>query len=250
MAKNYSCVVIGGGVAGLMTAARLGAAGWRVALVERDLLGAGATTNNHGVIHSGALYARWHPEIVAACQQAQLVYRSSSQECLVATESCWYAARTETMHTYQQLWRDHDIAHSAVDMRDFRELIRPADEVRACSIAETVIDTHALLIDLAARCAALGVEVMVGTGVQQIVIENGTVRGVQTARELIHTPNAVLCTGIGTKDLLDRSGSTIGAELSSRLEMMMAYPGHMPRPIIGLEFGWPAIAPTGICQVK
>lgn len=151
MSIDVDCVIVGGGVTGLMTAARLAESGRRVRLIERDLLGAGATTSNHGLIHSGALYARWHPEIVAACRQAQLTYRSSFPDCLVAAEPCWYFATSKTLHTYQTLWRSHDIVHHRVDPRDLGQIFRTEGrDIAACAIDEVVIDTRALLTVLAA----------------------------------------------------------------------------------------------------
>ncbi|WP_433491651.1 NAD(P)/FAD-dependent oxidoreductase [Nocardia grenadensis] len=181
MTTEVDCVIVGGGVTGLMTAARLAESGRRVRLIERDLLGSGATISNHGLIHSGALYARWHPEIVAACRQAQVAYRASFPDCLVAAESCWYFATVNTLHNYQNLWCRHDIVHHTVDPRDLGTVFRTeARDIAACAIDEVVLDTRALLTALAARCMDLGVEVSVGLTTDQILIDNGRVRGVFT----------------------------------------------------------------------
>ncbi|WP_328439691.1 NAD(P)/FAD-dependent oxidoreductase [Nocardia puris] len=245
MKSEIDCVVIGGGIAGLMSAARLASAGMRVRLIERDLLGAGATTSNHGLIHSGALYARWHPEIVTACAQAQIAYRTAFPGCVVTTQPCWYYGTPETMHIYRQLWRRHDIVHQRVDSREISEVLRvDGRDVSACAISELVIDTHALLNQLAAQCIRLGVEISVGVKAARIVTEDRRVRGVAAAHALVPAPRVVVCAGIGTRALLDDAGSIIGAALSSRLEMLTAYPGVLSRPLIGLEFGWPALAPT------
>ncbi|MGN2641516.1 FAD-dependent oxidoreductase [Nocardia takedensis] len=245
MKKRIDCVVIGGGVAGLMTAARLAGAGMSVRLIERDLLGAGATTSNHGLVHSGALYARWHPEIVTTCALAQITYRTAFPDCVVATQPCWYYGTPETMHTYRQLWRRHDIVNRGVGSREISELLRVhGRDVAASEISELVIDTRALLNRLAAHCVSSGVEIAVGVEAARIVTEDRRVCGVATAHGSMSTPTVVVCAGIGTRALLDDAGSMIGTLLSSRLEMLTAYPGALPRPMIGLEFGWPALAPT------
>ncbi|WP_280341471.1 NAD(P)/FAD-dependent oxidoreductase [Nocardia abscessus] len=243
---RYDCIVVGGGVAGLMTAARLSGHGMSVALVEAALLGSGSTTRNHGMLHSGALYARWHPEVVGACLQAQTAYRSSFPRLLADTETCWYLGTPATMYTYDTLWRHYDLAHCAVDPREINEVLAVPDSstVVAIAVQELLIDTHGLISELAARCVANGVEVLVGTRVLRVVTRDGVVRGVETAAGVIEAANVVVCTGIGTREVLERSGSVVAQELSSRLEMMMAFPGHLPCVIIGLEFGWPALAPS------
>ncbi|MEU7631689.1 FAD-dependent oxidoreductase [Nocardia sp. NPDC049220] len=246
MVRSVGCVVVGGGIAGLMVAARLAAAGWKVVVLERGLLGSGATTSNHGIVHSGALYARWHPEIVSSCRQAQAGFAESFPECVVGAESCWYLGHSETMQAYEALWHGQGIAYHDVDPSEIGEVVARHHDVVGRAVEELVIDTRALLVELATRCVALGVEIAVATGAQRIVIDDGHVRAVDTAREHILTPNVVVCAGIGTGELLERSGSTVAAQLSSRLEMMTAYPGTVTRPIVGLEFSWPALAPAAV----
>ncbi|WP_328435828.1 NAD(P)/FAD-dependent oxidoreductase [Nocardia puris] len=243
---KYDCIVAGGGVAGLMTAARLSEHGMSVALVDAALLGSGSTTRNHGMLHSGALYARWHPEVVGACGQAQTAYRSSFPTLLADTETCWYIGTPETMYAYDTLWRHYDIPHREVDVREINTVLATPDSrsVAAIAVQELLIDTHGLISELAARCVAGGVEILVGTTVLRVVTHDGVVRGVETAAGVIDAANVVVCTGIGTHEILERSGSVVARELSSRLEMMMAFPGELPCAIIGLEFGWPALAPS------
>lgn len=54
---RFDVVVIGAGVAGLWTAARLRAQGWSVALLEARALGSGQTIASQGIIHGGVKYA-------------------------------------------------------------------------------------------------------------------------------------------------------------------------------------------------
>ncbi|MFC8530288.1 NAD(P)/FAD-dependent oxidoreductase [Nocardia sp. NPDC057227] len=245
-AGKYDCVVVGGGVAGLMTASRLSEAGASVALLESELLGSGATTRNHGMVHGGALYARWHPEIVAACSQAQTAYRKSFPDAVTGSAACWYIGSATTVDTYDKLWRSFGIAHSAVDDDELAELLNMVDGARtsARAVQELLIDTGELIADLARRCLRGGVRLLVGARALQVVTAHGAVRGVRTALGVVEAANVVLCSGIGTRDILESSGSVVAGELRSRLETMMAFPGDLPRAIIGLEFGWPAVAPS------
>lgn len=55
--QNADVIIIGGGIAGLWTLARLRALGYDALLVERQALGAGQTIAAQGIIHSGLKYA-------------------------------------------------------------------------------------------------------------------------------------------------------------------------------------------------
>lgn len=243
---KYECLIVGGGVAGLMAAVRLARWGVRVAVIEHELLGAGATTHNHGMIHSGALYARWHPEIVADCMRGQGVFRASFPDCFSDTETCWYIGTPATLGIYTPLWQRRGLHAEPVDPGALGEVLTCADpgEVTGYAVREFVIDSHALIAELAARALAAGVELIVGADAHQVVTENAVVRGVQTSTVMIEADNVVVCAGIGTHALLERSNSIVAGELTSRLETMMAFPGALPAAIIGLEFGWPFLAPS------
>ncbi|QIS23427.1 NAD(P)/FAD-dependent oxidoreductase [Nocardia terpenica] len=243
---RYDCVVVGGGVAGLMTAARLSRYGAAVGVLERDLLGAGATTRNHGMVHSGALYARWHPEVVPTCLQAQAAYRSSFPKAISDIDTCCYFGTPATMGDYATRWRRDNLAAHEIDTQQLCELLTLTGQppVQGFAVQELLIDTPALITDLAARCVADGVDLLLGTRVSRVVTADGAVRGVDTTTGSIDAANVVVCNGIGTHSVLEQSASQVTGELRSRLEMMMAFPGELPCALIGLEFGWPALAPA------
>ncbi|GAB2710713.1 NAD(P)/FAD-dependent oxidoreductase [Nocardia thraciensis] len=245
-ATQYDFLVVGGGVTGLMVALRLAEPGVRVAVIERDLLGAGATTHNHGLVHSGALYVRWHPEIVQDCHRGQAAFESSFPRCLSGIETCWYIGSPGTLEIYRPLWQQAGLDARPVDSLELGEVLAGVDpnEVGGYAIRELVIDSHALIAELAARAAAAGVDLVVGADASRVVVENGAVRGVQTSTVMFETANVVVCAGIGTREVLDRSGSAVARELTSRLETMMAFPGQLDTAVIGLEFGWPFLAPS------
>jgi glycine/D-amino acid oxidase-like deaminating enzyme len=108
-------VVVGGGVVGLMTALRLGSCGWRVAMVERDQLGSGATLSNHGIVHSGALFAPLHPEIVPACYAAQSAYEVSFPAALVDVRPAWYPATPPRLAELEKRWAELGIPYAEVE---------------------------------------------------------------------------------------------------------------------------------------
>jgi len=54
---NVDVLIIGGGIAGLWTLARLQQAGYKTVLLESQALGAGQTRFAQGIIHGGTKYA-------------------------------------------------------------------------------------------------------------------------------------------------------------------------------------------------
>lgn len=118
MMRDFDSIVVGGGVAGLMSALRLAEAGQRVLLLERDKLGCGATAGNHGVIHSGALFAGLHPEIVVDCKEAQHAYRSSFPGVELSCPRSWYLARPSRLRTFRSLWKQFGITYEEVSKHD------------------------------------------------------------------------------------------------------------------------------------
>lgn len=245
---GLDCAIVGGGVVGLMTALRLGSSGWRVAVFERDRLGAGATSSNHGIVHSGALFAPLHPEIVRDCYAAQAGYESSFPAAVVDTQPAWYVAKPERLASLEKLWAKLGIPHAEVDAAELAELLVVAGTagVRAARVRELIISTHLLLSDLAARCAAAGVELLTAAPAGRVITENGSVAGVALgATGFAAARHVVLCSGIGTSAILQGSGSGLWARLRSRLDMMVSLPNlALRRPILGLEYGWPTIAPA------
>lgn len=57
MKLDIDAVIVGGGIAGMWTLARLRAAGYNAILLEDDALGAGQTRYAQGIIHGGTKYA-------------------------------------------------------------------------------------------------------------------------------------------------------------------------------------------------
>jgi glycine/D-amino acid oxidase-like deaminating enzyme len=245
---EYDCAVVGGGVVGLMTALRLGSAGWRVIVIERDHLGAGATLSNHGVVHSGALFAQLHPEIVPSCYAAQAAYAASFPECVIDTELAWYLGTPERVAAFQLAWDQLGIPHAAVGAGDLESLLRApaASGVHAAAVREVIISTRSLIEVLASRCLAVNVEIVTSAGAVDLVAGEAGVEGVTVGGTgMIRSRHVVLCCGIGAHALLQACGSGLVSRLKSRLDMMVSFPDiALQRPLLGLEYGWPTIAPA------
>jgi glycerol-3-phosphate dehydrogenase len=72
---RFDALVIGGGITGLFTALDLSLRGFRVALVERGLIGGGTSGKMHNLIHSGARYVTNDVESATECASEGKVLR-------------------------------------------------------------------------------------------------------------------------------------------------------------------------------
>src|SRR5690349_14523933 len=82
--------IIGAGAVGLCTATLLSHDGVHCVLLDRLGLAAGATTNNAGVLHSGARYAVADPVMAAECWQASSRMAAFAPHCVNNDASAYY----------------------------------------------------------------------------------------------------------------------------------------------------------------
>lgn len=80
--RDYDVIVIGGGATGAGTARDCAMRGLKTVLVERLDFTAGATGRNHGLLHSGARYARTDPESAAECIRENMILRRIARHCV------------------------------------------------------------------------------------------------------------------------------------------------------------------------
>lgn len=80
--REYDVIVIGGGATGAGTARDCAMRGLKTVLVERLDFTAGATGRNHGLLHSGARYARTDPESAAECIRENMILRRIARHCV------------------------------------------------------------------------------------------------------------------------------------------------------------------------
>jgi glycine/D-amino acid oxidase-like deaminating enzyme len=106
---SYDCTIVGGGVAGLMTAVRLASHGLHVALLEKNRLGSQASTGNHGMVHSGALYAELHPEIVKMCVESIPLFTSTFSDCMVSSDKAWLFGSNGRIDKFMRLWEQQGL---------------------------------------------------------------------------------------------------------------------------------------------
>jgi glycine/D-amino acid oxidase-like deaminating enzyme len=245
----YDCVVVGGGVSGLTTALRLRKKGWRVLLLERELLGSGATLRNQSIIHSGALYSLLHPNIVSLCQEAQAAYASSFPDAILPSRGSWYMASADRLNAFKNLWRRQGIEYLTAGREVVTEILEPdkASHLSAAFVADRHIDSKRLVEILAERCLRAGVDIEVRSEVVEVEIRGTAVTGVALADSRYYRCRALaLCSGAGTQKMLASLGSQAAKRVKSRIGTVLAISSHaLDVGVMSLEYGGPCIIPGG-----
>lgn len=245
---EYDHCVVGGGVGGLLCALRLAGAGGRVLLVERDLLGAGATVSNQGIVHSGAMFSQLHPDVTVLCQAARAAYVAEFPDIVLDVKDTWYLARAQRLDMFRALWTEQSVGFAEVDPHEVAESIAVTriGPVDAVSVRDTVISSRELVRSLAERCIASGVRISVRTPVAGLLLEHGRVAGVDLgAGRAVRAAATVLACGIGTRRVLAGVRSAVVDRLKSRLDMIVAFRNRsLQRSVMSLEYGWPTVSPS------
>ncbi|MEV6928108.1 FAD-dependent oxidoreductase [Dactylosporangium sp. NPDC051485] len=244
--NSYDTIVIGGGVAGLITALRLARAGQAVALLEADQLGSGATCANHGMLHSGALYARRHPHVVANCRQAQPAFTTLLAAAELPTQPAVYVVHRSDADGFRSHLDQHGIAHQPGAAHDLAADTGDGDAYRLVQVGERVFSSRRIVTILAGQVLAAGVTVCTGVTVQRINHESGKVTGVALSTgERLTGRTVVVAAGTGTATLLRACGSHDSDLLKSRLDMMIHLPATTIRQgLIFTELHRPVLMPA------
>jgi glycine/D-amino acid oxidase-like deaminating enzyme len=247
MMNTFDSIVIGGGIAGLLTALRLARGGHVVALLEADRLGGGATVANHGMLHSGALYVRQHGHVVRHCRQAHAAFSALLAGAELPTAGSIYVVPTADLGEFRAGWDRHGIGHRAADPDDVSEVDRSVRDTHCLvAVAERVFSSRRVVTILAGQCLSAGVTLHTGAAVAGIAQADGKVTGVIVGSG-VHLParHVVIAAGTGTPRLLADLGSRQAALLRSRLDMMIHLPvSQLTRGVIFTELHRPVVMPA------
>ncbi|MEE1820838.1 FAD-dependent oxidoreductase [Streptomyces sp. BE20] len=242
----HRTLIVGAGIAGLLTALRLAHAGHNVTVLDAERIGSGATCANHGMIHSGALYARQSPHIVDACRQAGDFYTLLAPDAQVPAADAVYVLDPADEHAFRTALDAHHLPHHTVKPTDVRHL-RPGAVAGQHLIATTerAISSRRLLTAITAQCLAAGVRFVLGTAAHGIVLDGDRAAAIRTGTgEHLEADHIVLAAGLGTTRLLTALNSRHTPDLRSRLDMMMHLPGGLTQGIIFTNQSGPVVMPT------
>ena len=236
-------LVVGGGVMGMMLARELSDAGASVTLVDRQACGKEASWAGGGIV--SPLYPwRYRPEVTRLASWSQSSYVHLAQ-----------ALKEET--GLDPELRQKGMLMLAVDDADkalawANDFGRPLRQVEASFVHELEPNlaqkqTQALWMPEVAsvrnpRLVAClreslhrraNVTIKESQGMQGLLIDNGQVTGVQTAKGNIEAGHTVLCTGAWTGQLLEGLGLNLPvAPVRGQMMLFKAKPGVLNRVVL------------------
>jgi glycine/D-amino acid oxidase-like deaminating enzyme len=245
---DYDFAIVGGGISGLMTSLRLAQCGFRIGLFEKGEIGSEASTSNHGMIHSGALYSELHPDIALLCLEANTLFRETFPDASVPLEKTWYFASAQRLDLFKRLWQQHAIPFTEVDRDTWAMFLRPKQGIKlACAaLPDFIVSPRRILVELVQMCLDLGVEISPMTSVHEVLCHQGTATEIRVGRrETVSAQHIILCAGLGLVPLLKRIESSALDQLRPRLGMMVLFDNYrLNRAVLCLEYGGPTVAPT------
>jgi glycine/D-amino acid oxidase-like deaminating enzyme len=209
--KDFDVVVIGGGIGGVCTAICLVESGRQVLLIEKDLLGSGASGSTVFQVHSGAKYSLDRPELARELSLAAPLWRELPVEGLTDTgdqqqETWLMTSRGNVSSKLQYALRLLGIPCSPVPTEELSTVLRQdrADRQFATRIPEIAVSPRRTMQLLAQRCLDLSPLLTVGVEeqAQQLIQQEGRVVGVTTDRRTVSASTVVLASGSGVVPLL------------------------------------------------
>ncbi len=125
MSGNYDAIIIGAGIVGTACALECAQAGMRVAVVEGDVIGGGATAAGMGHI----VVMDDSPAQLALTKYSQQLWRELAPQLPADAEyettgTIWVAANPDEMNEVfrkQAVYRQHGIAAEVLDSKSLRE---------------------------------------------------------------------------------------------------------------------------------
>ncbi len=239
--------IIGAGIVGLMSALRFVKEGFDVTVFETNKCGNGASTKNQGMIHSGAMYAKLHPEIVSSCIEAQDLFSYHFPEARILTNRSIYYGSHASMSEYRKCWNAAGISYRMMSSDNTcRYFIREKELEFAKISQEGLYSARHIINILVQECVAAGVEILINTSVKDVVHKAGRVVGVIDSFGSIYQSDIVInSSGISIKTFLEDIESKYADGIVSRLGTAVVIKNTgLNHIIVSTEFKGCNIVPT------
>ncbi len=208
--RSFDVAIVGGGVIGLSCAWRLARGGAKVAVVERDQPGGGATRVAAGMLAPVGELAFGEPELLELTLEAARLYPEFVAELEAASGESTGYERLGALHVAldrdeaAQLRRVHDLQRSLaleaewLPPRKCRELepgLTPSFHGGVFAAGEAAVDPRALMRALLKAAGVEGVEVMTGVEIVEGVLEGGRLEGLRARDRELRAGAVVLASG-------------------------------------------------------
>lgn len=225
-------VVIGGGVAGLWSAAVLAQRGLGVMLIERGSLGGGQTVASQGILHGGIKYTLGGAATAAAKAVADMPARWQAAMTGAATANLDLSA-VRSLSPAQYLWTTGSLfsrVTAKVAATAIRTAVRRVEPAQACEgLREaTGIDVHRVdepIIEPRSLVAALRDRIVEAGGVvcggEPRVKTEPNLRTVRVNETTVSFSTVVLAAGNGSQQLLAQLVPTQGTPVMQRRPLHM-----------------------------
>jgi glycine/D-amino acid oxidase-like deaminating enzyme len=200
-------VIVGGGFAGLSAAVRLAQAGLPVTVLEASKLGFAASTRNQGWLHSGAWFARTHPELARMCHESLQQTIDFCPDCIEqGFGSMIYLGRDDDtdQDVWTKAWDQVGIPYEPIQADQtggiFPQLNR--QQVRwQLRLPDRAFRPDVLLSQLATTARNAGAEIRSESFVTGLLMEDRRVHGVAVgAHEDIRASLVILATGASSAE--------------------------------------------------
>ncbi len=195
-------VIVGGGFAGLSVAALLAKSGMPVTVIESSKLGHAASTLNQGWLHSGAWFAKTHPELAQSCYKSLRQTVKFCPECIepdLGTMIYYSLSDQSSEQDWTQAWDEVGIPHQNVLDGELHWKLPQIDRDKiawARRLPDLSFLPNVLLSKLATMAHDAGAEIRPGTYVTGLLIEDQQVYGVRVgADEEIRAKMVILAIG-------------------------------------------------------
>ncbi|QLD88008.1 FAD-dependent oxidoreductase [Natronomonas salina] len=194
--SDTDVVVVGGGSTGVGVARDLAMRGVDVTLCERGGLGAGTTGRSHGLLHSGARYATADPEGASHCIRENRILREIGGVAVEATGGLFVQLANDDPEHFAQrrdACRELDIPATELSATEAREMEPElsADVERGFRVPDGVLYPSRLVAATAESARRHGAELRIGTPVEDVVVEDERVIGVETSAGRIAADHVV-----------------------------------------------------------
>ena len=199
---HTQALIIGGGVTGAGLARDLALRGVQVLLVEQRDINAGASSRNHGLLHSGGRYVSTDPGAAKECHQENEILKRVAPHCIEDTGGLFVAVEGDD-ETYAadfpHLCRQCGIPCESLDPKEARnqEPALSSKVIAAYRVDDAAIDPFKLSLENIAHAQKLGATLLCNTKVIGFETENHSIKTVRlanmhTGKETVVRPEQVI----------------------------------------------------------